>query len=149
MTLVRLTFQQLKKCNFRNNKIGAVIFIRWRGAVRVLLFSLKLSSGANQKKREKVVGAEIFLKRTESGVYHNLLQEMHVRDRESHFRLFVIRFIMNFLAKVIKKNVRSFRVWLGLLSFIKILLKITQQLSKHFPSGLCLCLYLYFQCDKK
>ena len=27
-----------------------------RGAVKVLSFSLKLSSGANQKKKEKVVG---------------------------------------------------------------------------------------------
>ena len=42
-----------------------------------------------------------------------------------------------------KKNVRPFKVWLGPLSFIKILLKIAQLLSKHFPSGLSLCM-LYF-----
>ena len=83
---MRLTFQQLKKCNSRNYEIGAV---------RVWLFSLKLSSGANQKKKEKVVGLEILKKKKkkkkkiEPGVYHNLLQEMHINDRESHFRLFV------------------------------------------------------------
>ena len=51
---MRLTFQQLKKCNSRNYEIGAV---------RVWLFSLKLSSGANQKKKEKVVGLEILKKK--------------------------------------------------------------------------------------
>ena len=54
MTLVRLTFQQLKKRSSRNYEVGAV---------RVLLFSLKVSSGAKQKKKEKVVGAgKIFKK---------------------------------------------------------------------------------------
>ena len=33
-----------------------------RCCYRVLLFSLKLSSGANQKKKEKDVGGEIFKK---------------------------------------------------------------------------------------
>ena len=51
--------------------------------------------------------------------------------------------IMNFLAKVMKKNVRPFKVWLGPLLFIKVLLKTTQLLPKHFPSGLCLFI-LYF-----
>ena len=40
---------------------------------------------------EKDVGAEIFLKRIErieQGVYHNLLKEIGVNDRESYFRLF-------------------------------------------------------------
>ena len=40
-------------------------------------------------KKEKDVDAEIFLKRIEKGVHHKLLQEMHVNDRESHFKLFV------------------------------------------------------------
>ena len=43
-----INIQQLKKCNSRNYEIDTVI---------VLLFILKLSSGANQKKKEKVVGA--------------------------------------------------------------------------------------------
>ena len=30
---------------------------RWKGAVRALLFSLKLSLGANQKKKERDMGA--------------------------------------------------------------------------------------------
>ena len=51
---MRLTFQQLKKCNSRNYEIGAV---------RVLLVSLKLSSGANQKKKKKFVSAGIILKK--------------------------------------------------------------------------------------
>ena len=46
--------------------------------------------------------------------------------------------IMNFLAKVKKKNVRPFKVWLGPLLFIKILLKTAQLLSRHFSSGLSL-----------
>ena len=32
---------------------------------------------------------EIFYKRIEQGVYHNLLQEVRVNDKESYFRLFV------------------------------------------------------------
>ena len=55
-----------------------------------MFFSLKLSLGANQKKKEKRAGAgKIFLKRIEQGVYHNLLQEIRVNDRELHFRLLV------------------------------------------------------------
>ena len=50
---------------------------------------------------------------------------------------------MNFLAKVVKKNVRHFKVWLGPLSFRKILLKTAQLFSKHFSRGLSLCI-LYF-----
>ena len=42
-----------------------------------------------------------------------------------------------------KENVRPFKVWLGPLLFIKIPLKTAQLLSKHFPSGLSLCI-LYF-----
>ena len=50
---------------------------------------------------------------------------------------------MNFLVKIIKKNVRPFKEWLSPLFFIKILLKTAQLLSKHFPSSLSLCI-LYF-----
>ena len=60
-----------------------------KSAVRVLLFSLKLSSEANQKKNEKDVGARNILKRIEREIYHHLLQKLRVNDRESHFRLFV------------------------------------------------------------
>ena len=60
-----------------------------KSAVRVLLFSLKLSSEANQKKNEKDVGARNILKRIEQEIYHHLLQKLRVNDRESHFRLFV------------------------------------------------------------
>ena len=48
-----------------------------RGAVRALLFSLKLSLGANQRKSKRTRVREIFKKR----------QEMRISDRESHFRL--------------------------------------------------------------
>ena len=89
MTLVRLTFQQLKKCNSRDYKI----FLKWvhqmRRCFRVLFFSPKLSPGANQKKKEKTWVREIFEKRIEQGVYHSSLKEMRVNDRESYFRLFV------------------------------------------------------------
>ena len=58
-----------------------------RGAVRALLFSLKLSSGANQRKSKRTRVREIFKKRIQQGVCHNLFQEMRISDRESHFRL--------------------------------------------------------------
>ena len=50
---------------------------------------------------------------------------------------------MNLLAKVVKKNVRSFKVWLGPSLIIKILLKSAQLLSKHFSPRLSLGI-LYF-----
>ena len=50
---------------------------------------------------------------------------------------------MNFLAKEMKKNLRPFKVWLGPLLFIKILLQTAQLLPKHFPSSISLCI-LYF-----
>ena len=40
-----------------------------------------------------------------------------------------------------KENVRPFKVWLGPLLFIKMLLKIAQLLSKHFPS--CPFIFLF------
>ena len=51
--------------------------------------------------------------------------------------------MMDFLAKVMTKNVRPFKAWLGFLLFIKILLKTAQLLPEYFPSGLSLCI-LYF-----
>ena len=42
-----------------------------------------------KRKKKRTWVREIFLKRIEQGVYHNLLQEMRVNDRESRFRLFV------------------------------------------------------------
>ena len=56
---------------------------------------------------------------------------------------------MNFLAKLMKKNVQPFKIWLGLLVFIKIIFENAQLLSKHFPPGLSLCiLYFLFHKDK-
>ena len=52
----------------------------------ILFFSLKLSLGANQKKKKKAWVREIFKKRIEQGVYHNSLQEIRVNDRRSHSR---------------------------------------------------------------
>ena len=94
------------------------------------------------KRKEKGVGTGNIFKKIEWGVYHNLMQKMRVSDRESNFMLFV----MNFLAKVMKKNVRPFNVWLGPLLFIKIILKTAQLFSKHFPSGflsLCILFFLF------
>ena len=42
-----------------------------------------------KRKRKRTWVPEIFKKRIEQGVYHNLLQEIRVNDRESNFRLFV------------------------------------------------------------
>ena len=50
--------------------------------------------------------------------------------------------IMNFLVKVVKKNMRPLKVWLGPLLFIKILFKIAQLFSKHFPP--CLSFYFFY-----
>ena len=41
-----------------------------------------------KRKRECTWVREIFLKRIKQGVYHNLLQERRVNDKESYFRLF-------------------------------------------------------------
>ena len=50
---------------------------------------------------------------------------------------------MNVLAKVMKKNVQPFKVWLSTLLFTKKLLKTARLLSKNFSSGLSLCI-IYF-----
>ena len=63
-------------------------------------------------------------------------KRLWVRVRE----IFQVIFIMNFLAKVVKKNVQTFRVWLSPLLFIKILLKTAQLFSKDFPPALSLSL---------
>ena len=48
-----------------------------------------------------------------------------------------------------KKNVWPFKVWLGPLLLIKILLKTAQLLSKHFPFGLSVCIpYFLFHKGK-
>ena len=54
----------------------------------LLLFSLKLLSGANQKKTEKDVGARNIKKekKNRKGIHHNLLQEIRVNDRELHYK---------------------------------------------------------------
>ena len=139
MTLVRLTFQQLKKCNPRNHKT----FLEWTHQMTRCCYSLVvllLSPGANQKKREKDVGVGNIWKRRESGVYHNLLQEISVNDRGSAFRVICI---MDFLAKLMKKNVQLFKAWLGPL------LENAQLLSKNFLYALPLCiLYFLFHKDK-
>ena len=45
--------------------------------------------GANQKKKEKNVGAGNIFKKNRTRILPDLLQEMRVNDRESYFRLFV------------------------------------------------------------
>ena len=42
-----------------------------------------------KRKRKRAWLREIFNKRIKQGVYHNLLQEMRIKDREPSFRLFV------------------------------------------------------------
>ena len=68
LTLVRLTHEEvlLESCCFRLNYHQEQI----------------------KRKRKGTWVREIFSKRIEQGVYHNLLQEMLVNDRESSFRLF-------------------------------------------------------------
>ena len=52
-------------------------------------FLLNYHQDQIKRKRKRTWLQEIFLKRIEQGVYHNLLEEMRVSDRESNFRLFV------------------------------------------------------------
>ena len=43
----------------------------------------------NQEEIKRMRVREIFKKRIEQGVYHNLFQEIRVSDRESYVRLFI------------------------------------------------------------
>ena len=52
-------------------------------------FLLNYHQDQIQRKTKRTWVQEIFNKRIEQGVYHNLLQEMRVNDRESNFRLFL------------------------------------------------------------
>ena len=52
-------------------------------------FLLNYHQGKIKRKRKRKWVREIFSKRIEQGVFHNLLQEMRVSDKESNFRLFV------------------------------------------------------------
>ena len=54
---------------------------------------------------------------------------------------------MDFLANVMTKDVRPFKVWLGFLLFIKMLLETAKLLPKNFTSGFSLC-KLYFVSHK-
>ena len=83
----------------------------------VLLFSLELSPGANQKNKNKKKDVGVFFKK-------------------GNF------WIINVLANLVKKNVRYFKVWS--LVFYKIPLKTTKPFSMHFLFGLSLSI-LYFK----
>ena len=80
---------------------------------------------------------ETFSEKIEQWVYSSILQEKQ-RQRIT----FQVICTMKFLAKV-KKNVRHFKVWIGPVLFIKILLKTAQLFSKYFPPGFSLYI-LYF-----
>ena len=86
----------------------------------VLLFSLELSPGANQKNKNKKKDVGVFFKK-------------------GNF------WITNVLANLVKKNVRYFKVWS--LIFYKIPLKTTKLFSMHFLFGLSLSI-LYFPFQK-
>ena len=85
IALVRLTFQRFKKCNSRNYKI----FLKWIHQMKRCCCFLLTYHQEQIKKKKKRKGRrmrEIFKKRIEKGVYHNLLQKIRVNDREPHFR---------------------------------------------------------------
>ena len=52
-------------------------------------FLLNYHQDQIKRKTKRTWVREMFKKRVKQGVYHNLLQEMRVNDRESNFRLFV------------------------------------------------------------
>ena len=92
-----------------------------------------------KRKRKKTWVREIFKKRIGQGVYIIYCRRCVsvIENRVSGY-LYNERF-----SESNEKNVRPFKVWPGPVLFIKILLKTTQLPSKHFPSGLSLCI-LYF-----
>ena len=51
----------------------------------LFVFFETIIKGKSKKKRKRTWVCEIFQKRIEKGVYHNLLQEIRVSDRESYF----------------------------------------------------------------
>ena len=72
-------------------------------------FLLNYNQEQIKRKRKRMWVQEILFKKVKQGIHHDLLQEMHVNDRDSYFRLFVY-IIMNFLANILKKYVRPFKV---------------------------------------
>ena len=62
--------------------------------------------------------------------------------------MFQVVCIVDFSAKVMKKNVWPFKVWFVSLLFIEMLLKMAQLLFKRFHYGLSLCI-LYFLFHKR
>ena len=94
-------------------------------------FLLNCQQEQSKRKRKRTWMQEIFLKRIEQGVYHNLLREMRPSDRKSYFRL-----LHNELFSESNEEKCT--------AFQSLAWSLTAQLlSKYFPSGLSLCI-LYF-----
>ena len=94
-------------------------------------FLLNYQQEQSKRKRKRTWMQEIFLKRIEQGVYHNLLREMRASDGESYFRL-----LHNELFSESNEEKCA--------AFQSLAWSLTAQLlSKYFPSGLSLCI-LYF-----
>ena len=84
-TLVGLTFQQLRKCNSRSYNDSSdssdeeVLF-------EFFCFLLNHHQEQIKRKRKRMWVHEAFQKRIEKEVYNNLLQEVRIKDRESHIK---------------------------------------------------------------
>ena len=98
-----------------------------------------------KRKRKRTWVREIFKKIIEQGVYHIYCRGcLPMVENRISGSLYNEPF-----SESKTGNVRPFKVWLGPLWFIKILLKTAQLLSKHFPSDLSLCtLYFLFHKGK-
>ena len=110
MTLVRLTFQQLTKCNSRIIKYSYNGFIRWRGAVRACCFLFNYHQDQIKRKTKKELGTEIFKKNEQNKEFSiNFCKRCVSMIENIEFQVICI---MDFLAKVMKKHVSKYGLFL-------------------------------------
>ena len=101
---------------------------------RFLLYLLIYLRTLNQKKK-KTCGCGKYFKKEQNQEFTIIYYRRCVPIIENRISGYLYNEIFS---KVIKKNVRTLKVWLAPLLVIKILLKTAELLSKHFPSGLSL-----------
>ena len=89
LTLVILRFSSLKSATREITNILKINSSSEKVLLESCCFLLDYHQEKIKRKRKRTWVQEIFKWIIEQGVYHNLLQEMRVNDRESHFRLFV------------------------------------------------------------
>ena len=98
------------------------------------------SKSKKKKKKEKDLGTGNIKKRIEQGVYHNLLQEIRVSDRN-----WISGYLYNDLfSESNEEKCTAFQSMARSLIVHKNIIKTPQLLSKYFPSGLSLFVFFIF-----